>query len=364
MSRHHHSTSRRISNLQCVLLTLALLVALIAADTTGTTATQAATTKTNEATTTQATTTQAEETTTAKTATTTADEATTTLPGLTTDATTSEKETTSEDSTSTSATSTSSTTKTTATATATATDSDLPSVTSDAEATTTDEDMPSLTQTSADGSSYTTPAITIPATNGNPYIHRTSSPRGTVFIAVGSVIGGIILSVLAWNAVVAFAMRRELKNSRGSSGMYDYKGLNDGVGNDDFYGHESVSMDNLTPSGTKLSMYSPLNVPGNTGSMFISPTAEVTTSAAAMTYGAGNTNSMMMSGNSASMSGDMRSSAYLPSGYYPSAGPAPSNADAPPRNSTYDMPVEPQRGRGRGSNIPPSMYLDEIFKQT
>jgi len=47
--------------------------------------------------------------------------------------------------------------------------------------------------TLSDPDSYTTPAVTVPANNDNPYIVRHSNPSGTVFIGVGAIVVAILL---------------------------------------------------------------------------------------------------------------------------------------------------------------------------
>ena len=49
-----------------------------------------------------------------------------------------------------------------------------------ADSTTSTEAMPTL----SDPNAYTTPSVSVPPNNNNPYIIRQSNPAGTVFIAV------------------------------------------------------------------------------------------------------------------------------------------------------------------------------------
>ncbi|EEQ40391.1 putative vacuolar membrane protein [Clavispora lusitaniae] len=91
---------------------------------------------------------------------------------------------------------------------------DMPSATTKAKG------MPSLdTSTTQD---FTTPSVTVPPNHNNPYIHRTNHPSGTVFIAVGSIVGFILLAFLAFYVVKSILASRLAKKSlRNEKSMYE-----------------------------------------------------------------------------------------------------------------------------------------------
>ena len=73
------------------------------------------------------------------------------------------------------------------------------------------------TETTADPSSSSSssafPVITVPPSVGAPYLQKSDMPEGTLFIAVGSVLGAIGLAVLVWRALVALSVRRSVHRS-------------------------------------------------------------------------------------------------------------------------------------------------------
>ncbi|KAK9463799.1 uncharacterized protein V1516DRAFT_668718 [Lipomyces oligophaga] len=189
------------------------------------------------------------------------------------------------------------------------------------------------------------PTPTIPVTDNNPFLKESSAPDGTVFIAVGAILGGIALAVLAWRALVAYSLHRSLKNAHAVYGSYDSKpkaaksstrlfGPSKNAGSTSLsrpvstvYSRDpatsEVSLDQLTSSGRTLntarpkSAYESLSAP----STFYSPTAH----AIGMSARNSNLNApIFTSGN--------RSSTYLPAGFY--GGSSASGLDTPNRNST------------------------------
>ncbi|KAI1106118.1 hypothetical protein F4804DRAFT_330677 [Jackrogersella minutella] len=156
---------------------------------------QSTETQTDDATSTQATSTDAPASTTAET---TADSST--------DTNTSETETSTSEATKTSdQTSTDSTT-------------DASSTTSDASST---DSVPAITTTTSNSDDplptlpgqYSYPAPTVPPTNNAPFMQPSSVPEGTVFIAVGAILGAFGAAVLIWRAVVACLLHRSVKKA-------------------------------------------------------------------------------------------------------------------------------------------------------
>lgn len=89
--------------------------------------------------------------------------------------------------------------------------------------------MPTLTTSTSSSTlaDYTTPVVTVPASTDNPFIERTSKPSGTVFIAVGSVVGFILLAVLSFYAVRSILASKIAKRAvAGEKSTYGYHGGN------------------------------------------------------------------------------------------------------------------------------------------
>ncbi|KAI1391161.1 uncharacterized protein F4822DRAFT_395822 [Hypoxylon trugodes] len=60
---------------------------------------------------------------------------------------------------------------------------------------------------------YSYPAPTVPPTNNAPFMQPSSVPEGTVFIAVGAILGAFGAAVLIWRAVVACLLHRSVKKA-------------------------------------------------------------------------------------------------------------------------------------------------------
>ncbi|PHH81900.1 hypothetical protein CDD82_7591 [Ophiocordyceps australis] len=71
-------------------------------------------------------------------------------------------------------------------------------------------DFPSLTR-GAGIPEY--PPPTVPPTQNAPFMHRSRMPEGTVFIAVGAVLGAFGLGILIWRSVVSFLLHRSVKRA-------------------------------------------------------------------------------------------------------------------------------------------------------
>ncbi|KAL5615527.1 hypothetical protein BROUX41_005572 [Berkeleyomyces rouxiae] len=75
---------------------------------------------------------------------------------------------------------------------------------------TTSNSLPTLTNTAAIPS-Y--PAASVPPTSEAPFMHRSSAPDGTVFIAVGAILGTFALAVLLWRGIVACMLHRSVERA-------------------------------------------------------------------------------------------------------------------------------------------------------
>ncbi|KAI9772284.1 MAG: hypothetical protein M1840_001033 [Geoglossum simile] len=146
--------------------------------------------------------------------------------------------------------------------------------------------------------SYPPPAV--PPTTGAPYMQHSSLPEGTVFIAVGAVLGFLGLAVLAWRGLVVWSLHRSVKRAAVQNNPADSKAMLRPPGGNLYasVAGSSLSLDHLSSSGK--SPGGPRHTPNS--SLFFSPTA---------TTGAG----LGQAGN--------RGSGYLPAGYYAAGNAAP-----------------------------------------
>lgn len=67
--------------------------------------------------------------------------------------------------------------------------------------------------TTTSSTSIGPPVVTVPPTDGAPYMQTSSTPEGAVFIAVGAVLGFLGLAVLAWRGLVAWSVNRSVRQS-------------------------------------------------------------------------------------------------------------------------------------------------------
>ncbi|KAL4921620.1 hypothetical protein BDW62DRAFT_114200 [Aspergillus aurantiobrunneus] len=164
--------------------------------------------------------------------------------------------------------------------------------------------------TSSSTSSTTTenyPVVTVPPTEDAPYMQKSSAPEGTVFIAVGAVLGAMGLSVLAWRGIVAWSVNRSVRRAAIMHSSSEKKGLLRGKkkrsgrshsrSHSHSHHHNAVSLEKM--SGNRHSSYRDSRaskVPTSGSGLFFSPTAGMQNNA-------------------------NRASSYLPAGYY-SAGTA------------------------------------------
>ncbi|KAK9388485.1 hypothetical protein V1515DRAFT_597011 [Lipomyces mesembrius] len=254
----------------------------------------------------------------------------------------------------------------------------MPNTLNDGTASTTP--LPRLSLTSSSTTTYPTP--TIPFTNNNPFATESNAPEGTVFIAVGSVIGGIALAILGWRGLVAYSLHKSLKASSAAY-VSEPKGTGTSSGRGGFFGSKrqntgayystgagsAVSLDQLTSTGRAvnnarpISAYDDIGVP-RTGpsfntSTFYSPTAGAMGMSAPM-------------GNVLSGLGTNRSSTYLPSGYYGVNNGASSSASlsvrysSVPQNQRAPSPgailrTESSLAMPQHGQRVPSVYLDDLL---
>lgn len=87
--------------------------------------------------------------------------------------------------------------------------------------------MPKLKTTSSSSSSFSTPSVTVPPSNNNPYLIRENHPSGTVFIAVGAILGAIIVGFILYHIIRSLMASKMAKKS---SSNYEKLGNNSAYG--------------------------------------------------------------------------------------------------------------------------------------
>lgn len=163
--------------------------------------------------------------------------------------------------------------------------------------------LPSIT------GAYVIVAPSVPPTSNAPYMQVSSMPEGTVFIAVGAILGFLALSVLLWRALVAWSLHRSVKRAAAAQYSTDIK-TPFRTPPAPFYKYSdrdsTISLGALGGKKDKKSGRPP-TAPGaaSASSLFFSPTAGAA--------GASLTNP----GN--------RGSNYLPAGYYAAGASQPGN---------------------------------------
>lgn len=252
------------------------------------------------------------------------------------------------------------------------------------------DDMPSATTAlpslSSSSETYTTPSITVPPNHDNPYILHSSATSGTVFIAVGTVVGAILLAFILFHLIKSIrASSLAKKEMFGDKHMYEKYQNN----NTNAYGLTPSTTLNLNseyqPTVSKLPLFSHhatksvISIGGSqfggdtstifaseTGQqphdmtkMFISPTAEAMNSI----KGGKNpsvANLSLVGASTTNLSNPVpatnRHSQLIPSLYL--------NSEI--NNSEYSMgpaspPVTERRAPNRGKAPIPSMYLDDLM---
>lgn len=150
------------------------------------------------------------------------------------------------------------------------------------------------------GFSY--PAPSVPPTANAPFMQKSSVPEGTIFIAVGAVLGFVALVVLAWRALVAWSVNRSVKRAALQSYSADAKSLLGPRRKSAMYSQtrgSSISLEKLGPNHHRsVTATSKGHTPN--ASLFFSPTA-----------GAGMHTPMN------------RQSGYMPAGYYAAGNATP-----------------------------------------
>ncbi|KAF5561779.1 hypothetical protein FPHYL_6032 [Fusarium phyllophilum] len=156
----------------------------------------------------------------------------------------------------------------------------------------TEEAMPTLTRYKP---IPTYPAPSVPPTNNAPFMRHSSAPDGTVFIAVGAILGALGLAILLWRLIVGILLHRSVE--RAAKAQHDENAKTGFPAPPaPFYKYTDTgsTMSLSAGRGVRRTTRGPvLSSTPSASNLFFSPTA------AASGNGAGN-----------------RGSAFLPSGFY------------------------------------------------
>ncbi|KAF5607928.1 CSI2 [Fusarium subglutinans] len=156
----------------------------------------------------------------------------------------------------------------------------------------TEEAMPTLTRYKP---IPTYPAASVPPTNNAPFMRHSSAPDGTVFIAVGAILGALGLAILLWRLIVGILLHRSVE--RAAKAQHDENAKTGFPAPPaPFYKYTDTgsTMSLSAGRGVRRTTRGPvLSSTPSASNLFFSPTA------AASGNGAGN-----------------RGSAFLPSGFY------------------------------------------------
>lgn len=156
----------------------------------------------------------------------------------------------------------------------------------------TEEAMPTLTRYKP---IPTYPAPSVPPTNNAPFMRHSSAPDGTVFIAVGAILGALGLAILLWRLIVGILLHRSVERAAKAQHSENAKtGFPAPPAPFYKYTDTGSTMSLSAGRGVRRTTRGPvLSSTPSASNLFFSPTA------AASGNGAGN-----------------RGSAFLPSGFY------------------------------------------------
>ncbi|KAI0019609.1 hypothetical protein F4780DRAFT_432529 [Xylariomycetidae sp. FL0641] len=194
-----------------------------------------------------------------------------------------------------------------------------PSSTSTTDAASETGDLPGITSAEGDlpplptlAGSYSYPAPTVPPTKNAPYMQPSSMPEGTVFIAVGAILGFFGAAVLLWRAIVACLLHRNVKRAALAQHMANDKAAYPAPTTTPFYKYtdqaSASSLGNNLASGigARRTSRAPIPSVASQSNLFFSPTAP-----------------------GASGTGSNRESRFLPSGFYAAGAGAPPQGHDP-----------------------------------
>ncbi|KAL0943793.1 Vacuolar membrane protein [Colletotrichum truncatum] len=154
----------------------------------------------------------------------------------------------------------------------------------------------------------TYPPPAVPPTNNAPFMHRSSAPQGTVFIAVGAILGAFGLGILIWRGIVACLLHRSVARAANAQHVANDKASFPAPPAQFYKYTDRESTPSLVPNGRGVRRTQRGPIPSATPSqsnLFFSPTAA----------GGGNNNR-----------DSVRDSRFLPSGFYAAGASSPSHA--------------------------------------
>ncbi|KAB8305156.1 hypothetical protein EYC80_004448 [Monilinia laxa] len=210
------------------------------------------------------------------------------------------------------------------------------------------------------------PSPSVPPTSNAPFMQHSNYPEGTVFIAVGAILGAMALAVLVWRTMVAWALHRSVKRAARQQNHVDQKQLFQAP-QAPFYKYadkeSTLSLGGLGGKGGKKRPTTGNGAPSQT-SLFFSPTA-------------------LAGGNNPGN----RGSGYLPAGYYAAGTAVPGGYPGdrqsinmsnltPQGHARHPIDRSPPGSPGHGTHSDsstsdvrpvdgnvraPSAYLDDLF---
>ncbi|KAH8908656.1 hypothetical protein BR93DRAFT_495136 [Coniochaeta sp. PMI_546] len=193
--------------------------------------------------------------------------------------------------------------------------------------------LPTLSKT-VDNSYPTYPPPSPPPVQNAPFMNRSTLPDGTVFIAVGAILGLFGAAILIWRGIVAYLLKRSVeKAAMAQHTTNDKVAASFPAPPDTFYKYTDDSSPSLTAAGLGSGRGQrrttrgpiPSQTPSTTN-LFFSPTAAA---------GAGSMNSAS------------RNSSFLPSGFYAATSAAPAQGHGPSISLSNLNPVN-----NRNSHVP------------
>ncbi|PKS10785.1 hypothetical protein jhhlp_002542 [Lomentospora prolificans] len=174
---------------------------------------------------------------------------------------------------------------------------------------------------------FTRPTPAVPPTINAPFMQRSTMPDGTVFIAVGAILGAFGLAVLIWRAIVACLLHRSVERAAAAQHLANEKSTYLAPPAAFYKNTERDPSPTAPARGTRRTNRGPIpSATPSQSNLFFSPTAV----------------------NTAGMGGN-RDSRYLPSGFY-AAGSSPSPAMNAHTSGSYTNLRPDSRGGGFSRN--------------
>ncbi|TEA21288.1 hypothetical protein C8034_v007377 [Colletotrichum sidae] len=178
----------------------------------------------------------------------------------------------------------------------------------------------------------TYPPPTVPPTNNAPFMQRSSAPQGTVFIAVGAILGAFGLGILIWRGIIACLLHRSVARAANSQHLANDKASFPAPPAQFYKYTDRESTPSLAAPGRGVRRTQRGPIPSATPSqsnLFFSPTAA----------GGG--------GGSNQNSTNNRDSRFLPSGFYAAGTSSPSHGHG---NSISMTNLRPDSRGGYANN--------------